>query len=426
MQQDIINKVAGSSNDIPDVTVIGAGIIGVSIAERLQYEGKKVLLIDRQGIGQGCSKGNAGHFATDIILPLANFSTLLRAPKYLLDPLGPLTIDLAYLPKLLPWLTRFTWSAMPHKTKLTIEVLKKLNQPSISRFKELLERTKLQQMMTQKGALTIYSTKPAEKQNIKHANLVSQHGVEVQILSKGQLRELEPEFNNSINGALFYPNTAHSINPYKLVDGLAKSFTQLGGKTQNLNATAIKNGENDCVDIQTDRGILKSKEVIVACGAWSKTLIESIGHKVPLETERGYHYMLPKPDVMINRPVTCYERSFVMTPMEEGLRLAGTVELAGLDKPKNDERARQLFRNAKELLPSIKEDDASTWMGHRPSLPDSLPVIGRSNINANVLFAFGHQHLGLTQAAVTADLMSDLSNHRMARQLETQLSINRF
>ena len=421
-----LTKSVDSDNFIPDVTVIGAGIIGTSIAERLQSEGKQVMLIDREGIGLGCSKGNAGHFATDIILPLANFSTLLRAPKYLLDPLGPLTIDWSYLPKLLPWLTRFTWAAMPHKTKLTIEALKQLNRPSIHRYKELLKRTKLEHLMTQKGALTVYSTSAAEKANLKHAKLVTQHEVAVQILSAGQVSELEPGLNKGIRGALYYPNTAHSINPHKLVEGLADSFRQFGGVFKKADVTGINNTDSNQVEILTDGKKLISKEVVIACGAWSKSLAESIGHKTPLETERGYHYTLPTPKVEINRPITSYERSFVMTPMEEGLRLAGTVELAGLNKPENFERAKQLFRHAQELLPNICGDNATSWMGHRPSFPDSLPAICRSTINSKVMFAFGHQHLGLTQAAVTADLISDLQNNKMDKRLETQLNINRF
>lgn len=412
-----------------DVTVVGAGIIGTTIAESLQHQGRKVLLIDRLGVGEGCSKGNAGHFASDIILPLANFSTLLKAPKFLMDPLGPLSINIGYLPKLFPWLARFAWSAMPHKTTRTIEVLKRLNRPSIDRYQKLLQRLEIEHLMSQNGALTIFESKSGERANLNHAKLVSRHGIHVEVLNTNQILELEPEFDRQIRGGLFYPDTAHSIDPYQLVVELANSFINNGGSFLQADVRAIQPNKNKdsngLTRVETTKGMINSRKVIVACGAWSKNIAESLGYKVPLETERGYHYMLPHPGVTINRPVTCYEKSFVMTPMQQGLRLAGTVELAGLDKEPNQKRAEQLFTNAKPLLKGLNQLNATTWMGHRPSLPDSLPIISKA-INKNILFAFGHQHLGLTQAAVTAELVTDLLENRMDKFLQHHLNINRF
>ena len=388
-----------------DVAVIGAGIIGTSVAERLQFEGKKVVLIDKTGPGEGCSKGNAGHFATDIILPLANLATLLSVPKLLLDPLGPLTLRWGYLPKLLPWLLRFTWAAMPHKTRHSIDALKVLNRPSIARFKDLLERTGLQDLMTQHGALTIYQSQSAAIKNTKHARLVREHGVKVEQLSGDQVRELEPALTDSITGGLFYPDTAHSINPFRLVTALSDIFLKAGGKIIVNQVKGFDFSDPQKIIIQTHGEPVFAKEVVIACGAWSKQLVEPIGHKIPLETERGYHLMLPSPKVDLSRPVTSFERSFVMTPMEEGLRLAGTVELAGLSANENWQRAATLYQHANKILPGLCDENNTHWMGHRPSLPDSLPIIGRSPIRKNMLFAFGHQHLGLTQAAVTADMI---------------------
>lgn len=414
------------TDKVADIAVIGAGIIGSCIAERLQSEGKEVLLVDRLQPGEGCSKGNAGHFASDIILPLANINTLLSVPKLLLDPLGPLAIRAAYFPKLLPWLIRFAWAAMPHKSNQTIEALKLLNRPSISQFEKLLKRTGLEHLMTRRGALTVYSTEKGRKKNQKHAALVRQHGVEVKELNGEQVRELEPSLSQSIIGGLFYPDTAHSIDPYQLVVGLAEQFKQSGGQFIQKEVLQIEFDNSSPVRLITNEGILKAKEVVIACGAWSKKLAAQIGHKVPLETERGYHLMLPTPSVEVTRPVTSFERSFVMTPMAQGLRLAGTVELAGLDAPENSQRAEQLFNYAKEILPNVEKGEASHWMGHRPSLPDSLPVIGRSPKHNNVIFAFGHQHLGLTQAAVTADLINEIVFHKKHRGDLEPFRINRF
>ncbi len=414
------------SQNIADVAVIGAGIIGTTIAERLQHEKKQVLLIDRELPGEGCSKGNAGHFATDIILPLANFNTLLTVPKLLLDPLGPLSIQWSYLPKLLPWLFRFSWAAMPHKTQHSIAALKTLNRPSIKRFQRLLERNGLTSLMTCHGALTICQSEKGMRKNRKHAELLGQHNINVEQLDTQQVLQLEPNLSGHISGGLFFPDTAHSINPHYLVTALAENFTQAGGKFVKKEVLSLEYKNDQNVHLNTSSGQLVAREVIIACGAWSKQLAANAGHKVPLETERGYHLMLPEAQVEITRPVTSFERSFVMTPMEQGLRLAGTVELAGLTNAPNYQRAEALYQYAKELLPEINYSKASRWMGHRPSLPDSLPIIGRSSKNRQILFAFGHQHLGLTQAAVTADIISDIIHGNQSKVNIDPFRIERF
>lgn len=414
------------TSSVYDVAVVGAGIIGTTIAERLAFEGKKVVLIDRDGPGEGCSKGNAGHFATDIILPLANMDNLLKVPKMMLDPLGPLTIRWSYFHKLLPWLMRYGWAAMPHNTKRSIEAIKLLNRPSIERFDLLLKRTGLTELMSKQGALTVYKSTKAAVENAAHAEFVRKHGVNVQQLSGDETRELEPALDSSVSGSLYYPDTAHTIDPYRLVRALHERFVQSRGTFIKANVDTLDIQDDYQVKLHTSAEPVIANEVIIACGAWSKTLAAQAGHKVPLETERGYHLMLPKPKVDLTRPVVSFERSFVMTPMQHGMRLAGTVELAGLDAEQNNERADILFRHAGELLPGIERTEAQRWMGHRPSTPDSLPVIGRSPKHKNVLFAFGHQHLGLTQAAVTADLISEVVFKRPHKVDITPFRVDRF
>jgi len=393
---------------VTDVAVIGAGIIGTCIAERLVSQGKQVVLIDRDGPGNGCSKGNAGHFASDIILPLANFSTLTKVPRMLFDPDGPLTIRWSYLPRLMPWLLRFAWAAMPHNSQQTIAALKRLNRPSIERFSALLTRTGLTELMTKRGALTVYQSHAAAQENRQHAELVRSHGVRVEQLDARHIRELEPTLSRQILGGLYYPDTAHSVDPYRLVTGLAEHFSRHGGQMLINSVRGITLNNDATVKLFLDDRELTAKQVVIACGAYSKPLVETLGYRVPLESERGYHLMLPSPGASLTRPVSSFEKSFVMTPMREGLRLAGTVELAGLDAPPNVRRATNLYQHAQAILPALDNRNASHWMGHRPSLPDSLPVIGRSPRHRAVFFAFGHQHLGLTQAAVTADLISQL------------------
>ena len=410
------------------VVVVGAGVIGVSIAERLQYEGKQVVLIDRLQPGEGCSKGNAGHFASDIVLPLANWRSLVNVPRWLLNSQSPLTIRWPYFFKLLPWLWRFAWEAMPHKSAKTIAALKCLNRPAIQHYSRLLQRTSLQHLMTQNGALTLYQTTKSEKAVQEHLVSVRSHGVNVETLSGGEIRELEPEISDSVLGGLYYQDTAHSVDPHQLVKSLAEHFCRQGGELIRQNVLAIEPDSSGFAKVKMGSNSIHAEQVVIACGAWSNELVNQLGHSVPLETERGYHLMLSPTNCLIARPVTSFEQSFVMTPMTEGLRLAGTVELAGLTAEPDFRRADQLLDHAIKVLPALNSHQGSKtkWMGHRPSTPDSLPVIGRSPYHSNILFAFGHQHLGLTQAAVTAEWLSRLILEQPIESNLDPFKIDRF
>ena len=408
-----------------NVAVIGAGIIGTTIAERLQHEGQAVTLIDRQAPGEGCSKGNAGHFASDIILPMANFNTLLKVPKLLLNPEGPLTIRKAYFWQLLPWLIRFGIAALPHKSKASISALKSLNRPSIARFEQLLKRTRLQHLMTQRGALTVYRSQSAAKENLRHAQFLRQHEVDVAILNAAEVQALEPALTEDIQGGLYFRNTAHSMDPHRLVTELAQHFLNQQGQFIQAELKQLRS-HGEQVELLLDKQTIVADQVVIAAGAWSHLLAKQLGHRVPLEAERGYHLMLPKPQVSLTRPLTSFEDAFVMTPMEKGLRLAGTAEFAGLEAEPNYQRAQILLSHAKKLINGIDSQGATQWMGCRPSLPDSLPVIDRSRQMKQVCFAFGHQHLGLTQAAVTADLICEMVLQRPFSQDMRAFSIERF
>ena len=388
--------------------VVGAGIVGAAIAEQLSAEGRQVMLLDRDAPGNGCSGGNAGHFATDVVLPLANPETLLSIPKMLLDPLGPLALRWSYLPRMLPWLARFAWSALPANAKAGAEALRALNRQSIASYDRVLARTGLQHLMTKRGAITLYQTAKGQAKHRSTVNVLRDYGVNVDILSAPQLLDLEPALGADVSGGLYFSDTAHTVDPLGLVSALVQQFVQRGGFLVQANVTDLQLTADGRVKIDSSKGSYLADDVVIATGAWSKPLMTKLGYRVPLDTERGYHLMLPTPNVELTRPVTAFERSFVMTPMTGGLRLAGTVELAGLQAPENLQRAEVLFNHAQTLLPGIRRGDASSWMGCRPSLPDSLPVIGRSPRGEPIYFAFGHQHLGLTQAATTAEIIGDL------------------
>ncbi|GAB3284409.1 NAD(P)/FAD-dependent oxidoreductase [Parahaliea aestuarii] len=394
-----------------DTVVIGAGVVGTCIAERLQQQGEHVVLLDRAGVGEGCSSGNAGHFATDVVLPLANPQTLLGLPKMLLDPIGPLSLRWSYLPRMTPWLLRFGLAALPGPARQTTLALRALNSRSIESFERLFARTGLQDLMIKRGALTVYESAASRDQHRATVALLREHGVVVEGMSGDELRAMEPALAQTVHSGLFFPNTAHTVNPLRLTQALANCLTAAGGEIRSGEAGDVRSlvpmGEG--VELALGSGErLQARRAVVCAGAFSARLLKSLGLRVPLETERGYHLMLPDPAAELSRPVTSHERSFVMTPMEHGLRLAGTVELAGLEAEPDYRRADILLEHAGHLLQNLSGAGASRWMGFRPSLPDSLPVIGAAPGMPQLMLAFGHQHLGLTQAAITAEMVSDL------------------
>lgn len=409
-----------------ETLVIGAGIVGTAIAERLQSQGHRVVLVDRGAPGEECSSGNAGHFATDVVLPLANPKTILSIPKMLLDPLGPLAIRWAYFPRMLPWLLRFARAALPANARASAATLRELNSRSIPSFERLLSRTGLQELMVKRGALTLYQTEKGRHENRSTVNLLREYGVNVEELDAEPLRELEPALSEDIAGGLYFPDTAHTVNPLRLVRELARSFRDSGGEIKRGQVLQLEPQADGRTGVLLDSETLTARRVIVSAGAWSKPLARQLSYRVPLDTERGYHLMLPQPGVELTRPMVSFERSFVMTPMEEGLRLAGTVELAGLAAEPDYRRADLLYEHAQTILPGLKSGEAKRWMGFRPSLPDSLPVIGRAPRQKNIYFAFGHQHLGLTQAAVTAEIIDDLVAEREPEVDVQPLAVDRF
>lgn len=403
--------------------VIGAGIVGVCCAINLQKAGYQVTLIDRKGVAQGCSKGNAGHFATEQVFPLAQSGLLTQLPGMLFKSDGPVSIHLPYLPKALPWFARFLLNMLPRRYRHNTQALKSLNAQAIPAFERLLCDARLEHFLVKNGSLlTFENTKRAEIEKLLQD--FRQQGVAVKLLLKDQAKSLEPGLSDKVSSALYFIDVAHTQDPEQLCTSLFSYFTALGGKFVKATIHALRNINNTAktgvfekqqsfqhqVEVRTSDGYLQFDQAIVAAGAWSKRLLSPLGYKVPLDTERGYHMMLDDYPQM-SRPVASFERKMIMTPMNAGLRLAGTVEFAGLEANSNMKRAEILGIHGCELLQDLKINeraDKKCWMGMRPSLPDSLPVIGQAPQHQNIFLAFGHQHLGLTQAAITGELVAQL------------------
>ncbi|MFQ6346377.1 NAD(P)/FAD-dependent oxidoreductase [Pseudomonas sp. R11F] len=397
----------GASNTA-DIAVVGAGIIGVACALQLARQGHRVVVVDPQAPGMGASYGNAGHLATEQVFPIADSSILKRLPAMLMDPMGPLRLDWKYLPRALPWFARLLLNLRPARYRQTVAGIRALNEASLGAWQRLLQSIEQAQLLRADGSLLVYERAESQAAIEALRERMQQQNVAVAFWSGDAVREAAPQLSNSIQGALFFPGTGHFLDPFHVVGELVKAAKAQG--VQFLKQRVVDGRvEADGVSLMTDQGVLTARQVLIACGAHSARLTAALtGKKVPLDTERGYHLMLPHEQDRLPFAVTSFERKFIMTPMLGGLRLAGTVEFAGLLRPPNMQRAWQLHRLSQGLFrQDLSTQGATPWMGFRPSLPDSLPIIDRV-ADGKVLLAFGHQHLGLTQAAVTAEMVVQL------------------
>lgn len=401
----------------PDIIVVGAGIIGGACALQLARQGRQVLVVDPQEPGMGASYGNAGHLATEQVFPIADLSILKRLPGMLLDPMGPLRLDWKYLPHALPWFVRLLLNLRPANYQRTVAGIRALNEGSLGAWQRLLHSIGRSELLREDGSLLVFERADSREALNALQQRMQQQQVPVAFWSGDAIRGAVPQLSDNIQGGLFFPGTGHFLDPYHVVCELVRAARASGVqflKRQVLDGRVDAQG----ISLSTDQEPLSARQVLIACGAHSAKLTAALtGKKVPLDTERGYHLMLPNEHHRLPFAVTSLERKFIMTPMTDGLRLAGTVEFAGLDRPANMERAWQLHRLSKGLFrEDLSAEGATPWMGFRPSLPDSLPVIDRV-CDGKVLLAFGHQHLGLTQAAVTAEWVGELARGGQAPSL---------
>ncbi|WP_246029068.1 NAD(P)/FAD-dependent oxidoreductase [Parashewanella tropica] len=393
------------------VVVVGAGVVGLATALQLQKLGYQVTVVDKEGVAAGASYGNAGNFATEQVFPLASPELLLKVPQMLLDPLGPFRIKPNYFIKALPWFKRFIGELCPDKIIKNSSGIALLNSQAIKEMKSLLEYCERPELLKQKGSLLVFESTPFKEVRTQYEAYKNQ-GIPVQLLSAEELRELEPSLSPNIHHALYFTDTAHTPDPQQICEVFADKIRSEGGRITQLEVTSIDVGEQIFVrgneSQNNDMVTISAERTIIATGAWSKPLVEQLGHKVPLETERGYHLMLEHQS-QLKRPVTSYERKFIITPMAKGTRLAGMVEFGGLSQKATSGISERFLIHGQAILPELAAilscKEGEEWLGFRPSLPDSLPVLGATK-HKNVFVNFGHQHLGLTWSAITAKLVA--------------------
>lgn len=390
------------------VVVIGAGMVGVSCAAYLARDGHHVTLIDALGPAEGTSKGNAGALSPGSCVPLAMPGVLKKVPKWLTDPAGPLTVRPAYFFTVLPWLVRFVLAARRSRIGPIADALRTLHARTYECYEPLLAHAGRTGAIRKSGTLVVYESESAFAASRGEWEMRGGRGVRFEVLDASALRTVEPALSERYRRGVLLPEHGYLIEPYELVRALADQFVRDGGCLLRTRAQGLRFGAAGLAAVRTDDGEVTAERVVIAAGAWSLPLIAPLGLKLPLESQRGYHVTLGAPNVAPRLPVTSSERKFYATPMAGGLRIAGTVEFAGLAAPPDFRRARRLLEQGRQMYPALDTTHFSEWMGHRPCLPDSLPVIGPAPGHPDVLLAFGHGHNGMTSGPVTGRVIADL------------------
>jgi D-amino-acid dehydrogenase len=394
------------------VAVIGAGVVGLATASQLQLRGHQVTIIDPRAPGEHCSFGNAGCLSRASCVPLGLPGSWKKVPGWLLNPSGPLSIPMGYAHRITPWLWRFHRSTSPRRVHEISNALHALLTPTIDKWRPLAARAGVPELIRQDGYAFAYESEAGFQGDAMGRAIRAHHGVKLEVLVGPAVREFDPALSPLVTHLVVMPEQGHVPNPGRLSKALAERLRGEGAVFVAEKALGFDFADAHVKRVRTESGAILADAVVIAAGAHSKGLAAQLGSNVPLETERGYHLMLESPNLSPRIPVMSGEGKYFATPMEGGLRIAGTVELAGLDAPPNMRRAMSMLPGAKRLFHGLKYAKLSTWMGHRPSMPDSLPVIGPSPRHANAFFAFGHGHVGLTAAAPTGEIIADLIDGR--------------
>ncbi|WP_132574899.1 MULTISPECIES: NAD(P)/FAD-dependent oxidoreductase [unclassified Rhizobium] len=394
---------------VSSIVVVGAGIIGVTIAYELQRRGLSVTLVDRDAPGLGASYGNMASIAVTEFMPASRPGIWAQMPKWLLDPEGPVRIRPGYLPKLVPWFLRFLAASRPSKLRALEAAGAALCGRVYDDLDALLKETGLTHMLTVEGCLSLYTDEAEFKADREHIEILERFGFRYEILGGNAIRDLEPFLTTKIGKAVLFPDNRSITDPYRLVTALAERFEALGGRTVRGEIAGLEQGEAGVSALRlADGRSLTTENVVLAAGAFTARLSALLREHIPLETERGYHTQIMEPGISMRHSIIWPARAFMVTPTAGGIRVGGTVEMAGLDASPDYRRAKILVKRAQEALPDLQVRQATEWMGHRPALPDTVPVMGPSAKRRNVWYATGHGHLGLTYAATTGRLMADL------------------
>ncbi len=409
------------------IAVIGSGIVGMSAAVHLQNDGHRVMVIDARSPGTATSYGNAGALVTGAIEPTSTPGVLKDIPQYLFDSASAVRVRWSYLPKLAPWLVRFLLESRMPNVEHAAASLHPLVTRALDAHKQLIALTGAGDIVRPVGWLKVYKTEKGFAGSALGRRLMDDHGIKYEVLSPDEIGQLEPGLARMFVRGLFHGDSAFCTLPKKLIDAYATHFFANGGVWLPEQVRQIEPLGDGRVRIRSELGIREFDTVVVAAGAWSKMLAEQVGDRVILDTERGYHLNLdPGAARELRRPVCLPEDKFVLAPMQDGIRMTSGEEFAGVDAAPDFSRIYKLLPKARAVLPGLSDKVTREWMGRRPSTPDSLPVIGRSPKASQVIYAFGHQHLGLTLGPLTGRLVAQLVRGTTPEIDLAPYSISRF
>ncbi len=394
------------------ILVIGAGAVGTCCALYLQRAGFAVSLVDRDAPGAGCSAGNSGGFGYASCVPAAVPGLRRRAPAMLFDRESPVTVRWRDLTRTWPFLLRVLANARPDVAEASADARHALQRHLFDAYAPLLEAAGAGHLVEREGLLLVYETDEGLAAARYALEMRRRRGIAVEAMSGDEARELEPALSPTIRHAVMLPQVGHTTDPLLLVRTLAEHFVRGGGKLLRARVHGFEIAEDGPGAALSDAGRHEAEQFVIAAGAWSASLAAGLGVRVPLVAERGYHVELSGADVRFRRPINAPERHVVLTSMRGGLRVTGIAEFASPDALPDFRHARRILRHARALAPAIGDEEGVPWMGPRPSLPDSLPIIDRAPRHPNVLLAFGHDQVGLALAAITGKLVAELAQRR--------------
>ena len=389
------------------IGVIGAGIQGICISLCLIKKGFEVTLIDREDPGKdSASYGNAGHFSPYASVPINRPDVLVDIPSMLLSSTGPLALKWNYALKMVPWFLKFIKNCSRKNMMHTAKYMHQILDLALPAYDELFEKIDISGLVESRGIIYFWTNKDLKSRELE-INIRNELGIKQQLLTPHEIHDLEPHIKQIYHGGVLYPNARHTRNPKKILLKLFNSFLKKGGRFERQNVQTISFTPDNKPVVKTDLDFYTFNKLVVACGAFSKKLTDQVDEKIPLDTERGYHVHFKGHDHLLSRPVIFLNRGFGITPMEQGLRVVGTVEFGGLDNPPSKKRIMNLVNSAKYLFPELgKHEDE--WLGFRPTLPDFLPVIGPSKNHKNLFYSFGHHHLGWTLGAISGKIIAGM------------------
>jgi D-amino-acid dehydrogenase len=409
------------------VVVAGAGIIGTAIAYELVRRGEKVTLIDRREPGHGASYGNMASIAVNGFDAVSRPSTWMKIPGWLIDRKAPVTVDLRYVPKMLPWLIRFLAAGTPSRIREIEDAGASLATRSLDDLKPMLDSLDALSMLSRETCLLICNSEQEFRAARGNMEMMARYGLPFEVIEGEAIRALEPALNPAISKVIVLPRNHFISDPYSLVRKLAVGMQLRGGTLAEGTVAAIERGADGVHGVRLEDGrFLPASKVILALGVDTRILASDLGEPIPLETERGYHTQIMSPGVDLKYSLIWPERAFMITPTAGGIRVGGSVEMAGLGRAPDWQRARKLVEHAKYAVPGLQAKNITEWMGHRPALPDTIPVISPSYKTAGLYFSTGHGHLGLTYAATNARLVADMVTGRTSPIDIHPFRVNRF